>query len=43
MWDNRGEFVSDNALSVAVNRIRGKLGDRGSIITVKGVGYKWVD
>ena len=42
MWDNRGEFVSDNTLSVAVNRIRGKL-DSGRIITVKVVGYKWED
>ena len=43
LWDSKGEFVSDNALSVAVNRIRGKLAGRGRIITVKGVGYKWED
>ena len=43
MWDNKGEFVSDNALSVAVNRIRGKVSGKGRIVTVKGVGYKWED
>lgn len=43
MWDSKNEFVSDNALSVAVNRIRGKLSGSGRIVTVKGVGYKWED
>lgn len=43
IWDSKGEFVSDNALSVAVTRIRGKLGGQGRIVTVKGVGYKWED
>ena len=43
MWDSKGEFVSDNALSVAITRIRGKLDGRGRIVTVKGVGYKWED
>lgn len=43
MWDSKGEFVSDNTLSVAVNRIRGKLSGKGRIVTVKGVGYKWED
>ncbi len=43
IWDSKDEAVSNNALSVAVTRIRGKLGGRGRIITVKGVGYKWED
>lgn len=43
MWDSKGEFVSDNTLSVAINRIRSKLTGTGKIITVKGVGYKWED
>lgn len=43
LWDSKGEFVSDNALSVAVTRIRGKLNGKGRIVTVKGVGYKWED
>lgn len=43
MWDSKGEFVSDNTLSVAINRIRSKLTGKGRIVTVKGVGYKWDD
>ena len=43
MWDSKGEFVSDNTLSVAINRIRSKLEGKGRIVTVKGVGYKWED
>lgn len=44
MWDSRGEFVSDNTLSVRINRLRTKLeksGASGRIVTVKGVGYRW--
>ncbi len=39
VWD-RGEFVDENALSVAVRRLRAKLGD-APIKTVYGVGYSW--
>ena len=39
VWD-RGEFVDENALSVAVRRLRTKLGD-APIKTVYGVGYSW--
>ena len=35
-----GEFVDENALSVAVRRLRIKLGD-APIKTVYGVGYTW--
>ena len=35
-----GEFVDENALSVAVRRLRGKLGN-APIRTVYGVGYTW--
>ena len=38
-WDG-GEFVDENALSVAVNRLRAKLTD-APIRTVYGVGYVW--
>ena len=39
VWDG-GEFVDENALSVAVGRLRAKLG--GALIkTVYGVGYTW--
>lgn len=39
VWDG-GEFVDENALSVAVRRLRAKLGN-APIKTVYGVGYTW--
>lgn len=39
VWDG-GEFVDENALSVAVRRLRGKLGN-APVRTVYGVGYTW--
>ena len=39
VWDG-GEVVDENALSVAVRRLRGKLGN-APIRTVYGVGYTW--
>ena len=39
VWDG-GEFVDENALSVAVGRLRAKLGG-APIRTVYGVGYTW--
>ena len=39
VWDG-GEFVDENASSVAVRRLRAKLGD-APIKTVYGVGYTW--
>ena len=39
VWDG-GEFVDENALSVAVRRLRAKLGD-APLKTVYGVGYTW--
>ena len=39
VWDG-GEFVDENALSVAMRRLRSKLGD-APIKTVYGVGYTW--
>ena len=39
VWDG-GEFVDENALSVAVRRLRAKLED-APIKTVYGVGYTW--
>lgn len=44
LWDAAGEFVSDNALSVYIKRLRQKLGDDPAhprlILTVRGVGYR---
>ena len=39
VWDG-SEFVDENALSVAVGRLRAKLGE-APIKTVYGVGYTW--
>lgn len=44
IWTDGAEFVEENALSVAVNRLRKKLEIRGresSIQTVYGLGYRW--
>lgn len=44
IWSDGAEFVEENALSVAVNRLRRKLEVRGedsSIRTVYGLGYCW--
>lgn len=42
LWDNRGEFVDDNTLSVHIKRLRDKIGGE-HIITIRGVGYRWAD
>lgn len=43
LWSNGAEFVDENALSVAVNRLRSKLGENGDghLRTVYGKGYCW--
>lgn len=45
VWQGDTEFVDEHALTVAVNRLRNKLGDSPShpecIKTVYGVGYIW--
>ena len=41
VWSDAGEFVDENALSVAVKRLRDKLNAAGKIKTVYGVGYTW--
>ncbi len=43
IWDEAGDFVNDNTLSVYVKRLRKKLGDTAEgefIQTVRGVGYR---
>lgn len=41
-WDNFGDDVSDNTLSVTINRLRGKLGDYSrNLKTVRGLGYRF--
>ncbi|MBC3887531.1 response regulator [Acetobacterium paludosum] len=45
LWDENGNFVDDNTLSVYVRRLRSKIEDDPqkplNIVTVRGVGYKW--
>ena len=41
VWPDGTEFVEENALSVAVKRLRDKLGEKAQIKTVYGVGYRW--
>jgi len=47
VWPDGAQFVDENALSVAVRRLRAKLEDDPSkprhIVTVHGIGYKWVN
>ena len=45
LWDSKGCFVSDNTLSVNISRLREKLKGCGcgSIITKRGMGYKWTE
>lgn len=43
IWTDGAEYVDENALSVAVNRLRNKLGAQEYIKTVYGVGYVWVN
>ncbi len=40
IWDNDGAFIDDNTLSVHISRLREKIGS-DSIITVRGIGYRW--
>lgn len=45
IWSDDGEFVDENALSVTVNRLRGKLESKEDTIsyihTIYGQGYMW--
>lgn len=43
IWTDGAEFVDENALSVTVNRLRGKLKENGEghLQTVYGKGYVW--
>ncbi|MDO4261112.1 MAG: response regulator transcription factor [Eubacteriales bacterium] len=42
VWTDGAEYVDENALSVAVKRLRDKLKAQAYIKTVYGVGYTWV-
>lgn len=40
IWDEAGNFVNDNTLTVYVKRIRAKLQENDIIKTIKGIGYR---
>ena len=40
IWDNYGNFIDDNTLSVHISRLREKIGTK-HIVTVRGIGYRW--
>lgn len=41
IWTDGSEYVDENALSVAVKRLRLKLSAQEYIKTIYGIGYKW--
>ena len=45
LWDDTGNYVDDNTLSVYIRRLREKIEIDAShpqhLITVRGFGYKW--
>lgn len=41
IWTDGAEYVDENALSVAIRRLRGKLAAQSYIQTVYGIGYRW--
>lgn len=42
IWTDGAEYVDENALSVAIKRLRDKLGAQEYIRTIYGIGYSWV-
>lgn len=40
IWDEAGNYVNDNTLTVYIKRIRQKLGEEDIIKTIKGIGYR---
>lgn len=42
IWTEGGDYVDENALSVAISRLRTKLNAKDSIQTIYGIGYSWV-
>ncbi|MGI5876411.1 MAG: response regulator transcription factor [Dethiobacteria bacterium] len=45
LWDNSGNFIDDNTLSVYVRRLREKIEDDPEnplfLLTARGLGYRW--
>ncbi len=42
IWDDNGDFIDNNTLSVHISRLRDKIGHE-HIVTVRGIGYRWED
>ncbi|MCR5031287.1 MAG: response regulator transcription factor [Lachnospiraceae bacterium] len=42
LWTDGAEYVDENALSVAIKRLRDKLEAKDYIKTIYGLGYQWV-
>jgi DNA-binding response OmpR family regulator len=46
LWDNQGNFVDENTLSVNISRVRAKIEDNTkkpkTLKTIHGMGYTWV-
>ena len=40
IWDDNGNFIDDNTLSVHMSRLREKIGAK-HIKTIRGIGYRW--
>ncbi|MBO7639093.1 MAG: response regulator transcription factor, partial [Treponema sp.] len=43
LWTDGAEYVDENALSVAIKRLRDKLHAKDYIKTIYGLGYMWVN
>lgn len=43
LWDENGNFVNDNTLTVTMKRLREKLGEADCIRTLRGIGYRMED
>ena len=45
LWDNNGNFIDDNTLSVYIRRLRNKIEQDPNhpefLLTLRGLGYKW--
>ncbi|HWT27384.1 MAG TPA: response regulator transcription factor [Mobilitalea sp.] len=42
IWDNDGQFVDENTISVNISRLRSKLKGEDYIQNVRGMGYLWI-